>query len=385
MNIKCFLVGGAVRDLALGIVPKDKDYVLTGMTKDAVSILEENGFTLVGEDFPVYLHPVTNEEFALARYERKTGAGYRGFVVDTSADISITDDLARRDLTINSMAIEVHYDFMNPLASTLEPITGDIIDPFGGMIDIANKMLRHTTNAFAEDPVRVLRIARFSARYGFEIHESTKQLIIKMQKSGELKNLVADRIQLELCKAAGEKIFSRFIDGFFTKEIYGDVFGFEGKLLDDMFEMNRWSDRLNFISDPNHRLAVAFAHVPMSEMVRLKFKNRVIKLREALHVEEFFNLQDTHTDEQVVKLFNALKRFGVANHSNAEFTDDFWRFIHQASGLSNSMLMIAVITDLQKIDVGAEIEKAGITAKSEIKDFVANLQIKSIKKSLMID
>lgn len=384
MVMKCFLVGGAVRDMVLGISPKDCDYVLTGMTKDAIDILEENGFTLVGEDFPVYLHPETGCEFALARYERKSGSGYRGFVVDTSADISITDDLARRDLTMNSMAVEVDFDFDDPLASSLEPRTGDIIDPFGGVFDIEQKMLRHTTLAFTEDPVRVLRIARFAARYGFEIHESTKQLMVKMQEAGELKHLQPDRIQLELTKASNEKVFSRFIDSLFTEDIFGDIFGVHLSDRAVRFSANKYSDRLNFIKKPEHRLAVAFVTFEQDELIKLKFKNSVIKLHRAANTDILFRTTAAKTHYDAVVLFDVLKKFGLNNKSNREFADDFLVFMSDVSETLNSFLLWRVVNDLLNLEIGVAIESAGVSGK-QIKPFVDELCVDTIKKSLLIN
>ena len=189
-NLKqVYLVGGAVRDKLLNIKSKDNDYVVIGETPKT---MESLGFVPIGSDFPVYLHPKTKEEYALGRTERKSGKGYTGFVVDASPTVTLEEDLARRDLTINSMALDEH---------------GNIIDPFNGQTDLQNKTLRHTTEAFVEDPVRVLRIARFLARYGsdWRIHPSTYALMRELKNKGELNHLVSERVWLETEKALGEK------------------------------------------------------------------------------------------------------------------------------------------------------------------------------------
>lgn len=189
-NLKqVYLVGGAVRDKLLNIKSKDNDYVVIGETPKT---MESLGFVPIGSDFPVYLHPKTKEEYALGRTERKSGKGYTGFVVDASPAVTLEEDLARRDLTINSMALDEH---------------GNIIDPFNGQTDLQNKTLRHTTEAFVEDPVRVLRIARFLARYGsdWRIHPSTYALMRELKNKGELNHLVPERVWLETEKALGEK------------------------------------------------------------------------------------------------------------------------------------------------------------------------------------
>jgi tRNA nucleotidyltransferase (CCA-adding enzyme) len=184
-----YLVGGAVRDLLLNVKSKDNDYVVIGETPEA---MEARGFIPIGSDFPVYLHPKTKEEYALGRTERKSGKGYTGFVVDASPSVTLEDDLARRDLTINAMALDEN---------------DNIIDPFNGQTDLKNKVLRHTTAAFVEDPVRVLRIARFLARYGsqWSIHPSTYTLMQELKNKGELNHLVPERVWLETEKALGEK------------------------------------------------------------------------------------------------------------------------------------------------------------------------------------
>ena len=182
-------MGGAVRDSLLGHESKDKDYVVVGATTQTMTSL---GFQSVGSDFPVFLHPETKDEYALARTERKNGKGYTGFAVDASTSVTLDEDLARRDLTINSMALDVN---------------GLVIDPFNGQADLKNKVLRHTTEAFSEDPVRVLRVARFLARYGEEwtIHPDTYALMKQLRDHGELTHLVSERVWKETEKALGEK------------------------------------------------------------------------------------------------------------------------------------------------------------------------------------
>lgn len=194
-NIKIYLVGGAVRDKLLGLDPKDKDYVVVGATpNDLLSV----GFTQVGADFPVFLHPETKDEYALARIERKTGNGYSGFSCDFDKNVTLKDDLSRRDLTINSMAMDDK---------------NNVIDPYNGQEDLKNKILRHTTNAFREDPVRVLRICRFAARYSdFTIHEDTKKLMKEIVSSGELDHLTKERVWMELKKTFTEAKPSKFFE-----------------------------------------------------------------------------------------------------------------------------------------------------------------------------
>ena len=190
--MRAFRVGGAIRDELMGRVAKDHDWVVVGSTTE--EMLAE-GFQQVGADFPVFLHPVTKEEFALARQERKTGPGYHGFETHFEPDVTLEQDLFRRDLTINAMA---------------EDDDGVIIDPFGGQEDLKNGVLRHVSEAFAEDPVRVLRVARFAARYDLEVHADTKQLMKDMVAAGELDHLTPERVWVEFAKAMMEEFPYRF-------------------------------------------------------------------------------------------------------------------------------------------------------------------------------
>ena len=193
--MQVYLVGGAVRDQLLGRPIKDKDFVVVGAT---VNEMLDAGFQQVGADFPVFLHPVSREEYALARTERKQGLGYQGFSVHASIDVSLKDDLQRRDLTINAMAIEVTS------LTDDTPISGDVIDYYGGLQDIENKTLRHVSSAFNEDPLRVLRTARFYSRYydlGFTIADDTLVLMRELVASGELTHLSSERIWQESSRA----------------------------------------------------------------------------------------------------------------------------------------------------------------------------------------
>ena len=184
--MKTYLVGGAVRDNLLNLPVRERDWVVVGGSPEAML---EQGFRAVGKDFPVFLHPSTQEEYALARTERKQGQGYHGFACHYAADVSLEDDLARRDLTINAMA---------------QDDTGILIDPYGGQTDLQARVLRHVTEAFSEDPLRVLRLARFAARFkhlGFYIAPETMRLMQAIVASGELTTLPHERLWQELNKA----------------------------------------------------------------------------------------------------------------------------------------------------------------------------------------
>ena len=197
MTAATFLVGGAVRDELLGLPVSERDWVVTGSTPEA---LMEQGFRQVGAAFPVFLHPESGEEYALARTERKSGHGYHGFAVDFHPGVTLEEDLARRDLTINAMARDA---------------SGRLIDPFGGSADLEARVLRHVSPAFVEDPLRVLRVARFAARFaglGFTVHPETLELMRSIAASGELEHLAAERIWTELVAGLGTGAPRRFIE-----------------------------------------------------------------------------------------------------------------------------------------------------------------------------
>jgi len=184
--MQVFLVGGAVRDEQLGLPVKERDWCVVGATTDQLLDL---GYRQVGKDFPVFLHPDTGEEYALARTERKTAAGYHGFAFNTSPDVTLEEDLSRRDLTINAIA---------------KDCTGNLIDPFNGLRDLENRLIRHVSGSFSEDPVRILRTARFSARFadlGFRIAPETRDLMRQMVADGEADALVPDRVWKEAAVA----------------------------------------------------------------------------------------------------------------------------------------------------------------------------------------
>ncbi len=193
-GLECYEVGGAVRDALLGLPVHDRDWVVVGTTPERMS---ELGFRPVGRDFPVFLHPVTHEEYALARTERKTGRGYRGFIVQCAPEVSLEDDLRRRDLTINAIA---------------RAADGTIIDPWGGRRDLQDGVLRHVSEAFAEDPVRILRVARFAARFErFTVAPETLELMRAMVAVGEVDALVPERIWQEVSRGLMERRPSRML------------------------------------------------------------------------------------------------------------------------------------------------------------------------------
>ncbi len=191
--MKIYSVGGSVRDELLGLPVADRDYVVVGATPEQMAAL---GYKAVGKDFPVFLHPGTHEEYALARTERKTARGYHGFEFHTAPEVTLEQDLARRDVTINAIAMDE---------------AGHLVDPFGGVADLKARVLRHVGTAFVEDPVRILRVARFAARFGFAIAPETHELMRRMVASGEADALVAERVWQEVARGLMEEQPSRMV------------------------------------------------------------------------------------------------------------------------------------------------------------------------------
>src|SRR6266850_267939 len=258
IRVKAYVVGGAVRDELLGLPLKDRDYVVVGATPEE---MERQGYKPVGKDFPVFLHPSTHEEHALARTERKSGRGYKGFTVHASPDVTLEDDLRRRDLTINAMA---------------KAEDGSLIDPFGGKKDLEQGVLRHVSDAFAEDPVRILRVARFAARFGFKVHEKTLQLMREMVASGEADHLVAERVWQEFSKGLAEKHPEKMFEVL-------EACGFSTKFLPELAVKQK---QLQQAAESNASLAARFALLawPLDESqaealcARLRAPNEVREL-----------------------------------------------------------------------------------------------------------
>lgn len=215
-EMQLYLVGGAVRDALLGLPMQDRDWVVVGATPQSLLDL---GFVPVGKDFPVFLHPQTHEEFALARTERKTGPGYHGFAVHAAPDVTLHDDLARRDITINAIAVSSYYKSANGQFDAFSPdqidawqSSGALIDPHGGLTDLRARVFRHVSPAFREDPVRILRVARLAARFAdFSVAPETLALMREMVTHGEVDHLVSERVWQELARGLMEATPSRML------------------------------------------------------------------------------------------------------------------------------------------------------------------------------
>ncbi|WP_062262968.1 multifunctional CCA addition/repair protein [Endozoicomonas arenosclerae] len=256
--MKIFLVGGAVRDKLLNLPVKDHDWVVVGSSPEE---MKSQGFQPVGQDFPVFLHPQSKEEYALARTERKSGHGYGGFVFHTAPDVTLEEDLIRRDLTINAMA---------------EDSQGQLHDPYGGKKDLENRLLRHVSSAFQEDPLRILRVARFAARFhhlGFKVAPETLQLMTRMVESGEASYLVPERVWQETVRALSEP----------SPQIYFEV----------LFACNAMSvvmpDWIPFISAPATGLKALEAAVKEGKPEEIRFA-ATFSTESGLNVEQIKSL-----------------------------------------------------------------------------------------------
>ncbi len=290
MTMKIYTVGGYVRDQLLGIPSKDKDWVVVGATPEQMGKL---GYTAVGKDFPVFLHPKTKQEYALARTERKTAVGYTGFSFNTNIDVSLEDDLIRRDLTVNAIA---------------QDADGNIIDPYNGQQDLENRILRHVSPAFVEDPLRVLRVARFAARFaylGFSIAEETLALMQEITNSGEIASLVAERVWQELHLALQTK----------NPEIFFKVLRDCGALkvllpeIDCLFGVPQTKEYHPEIDTGVHTLMVLEQAVKLSDDTEVRFAALVHDLGKGLTPEEEWPRHINHENRGVEPVKQLCNRF----------------------------------------------------------------------------
>ncbi|MBF0752352.1 MULTISPECIES: multifunctional CCA addition/repair protein [unclassified Pasteurella] len=326
--MKIYLVGGAVRDQLLGLPVKDRDWVIVGATPDH---LLTQGYQQVGKDFPVFLNPKTKEEYALARTERKSGNGYTGFICDFSENITLEQDLIRRDLTINAMAQDKQ---------------GNLHDPYHGKQDLEKRILRHISPAFAEDPLRVLRVARFAARFhqlGFKIAPETLRLMKNLTQSGELSHLTAERVWLETEKALNEK----------HPEIYFDVLHQIDALTILFPELNALYGIPN---PPQHHPEIdSFVHtmLVLQQAVKLTENNPELNqsavrfaavchdLGKALTPKEILPHHYGHESAGIKPTRSLCKRLKVPNYYQelAELTCEYHTHIHKAFELRPETLM----------------------------------------------
>jgi len=314
--MQVYLVGGAVRDRLLGREVSERDWVVVGATPGE---LERAGFIPVGRDFPVFLHPKTKEEHALARLERKVAPGYRGFTTEFSPDVKLEDDLRRRDLTINAMA---------------QDGTGNIVDPYGGQRDLEARLLRHVSEAFAEDPVRILRVARFAARYaplGFHVADETLALMRQMVADGEANALVAERVWTETEKALGEPCPDVFIsvlrDCGALKVVYPEIDGLFG-----VPQPEKWHPE---IDTGIHQLMALREAVKLGGSVAVRFAVLMHDLGKGATPADKLPSHPGHEDAGVALVEQLAARLRVPNHLRelAVMTARYHTHVHRASEL----------------------------------------------------
>ncbi|MFZ2724625.1 MAG: multifunctional CCA addition/repair protein [Methylococcaceae bacterium] len=317
-----YLVGGAVRDTLLNYPVKERDWVVVGATPED---MEKQGFRAVGKDFPVFLHPKTKEEYALARTERKTAHGYKGFAVFASPEVSLEQDLLRRDLTINAMAMDTQRQ---------------VIDYYGGQQDLQRRLLRHVSPAFVEDPVRILRVARFAARYaslGFSVAEETNQLMQAMVEAGEVDYLVPERVWAELIKALSENTPAAF---FYTLRNCGAL----AKIFPEIEALFNVPQPANYhpeIDTGLHSLMVLEQAALLSTKTTVRFAALVHDLGKALSPKDNLPHHYGHERTGLSVLKKLCQRLRVPNHysSLALLVMEYHTHCHKVKELRASTLV----------------------------------------------
>ena len=370
LNPKIFLVGGAVRDIILGNTPKDFDYVVVGATPEWML---ERGYKQVGAAFPVFLHPDSGSEYALARRERKVAPGYHGFEVEFSKDVSLEEDLSRRDLTINSIAMSSD---------------NEIIDPFNGREDLKNGIIRHTSEAFAEDPLRVMRVARFAARYSFLIHPDTENLCKKLVDAGELDHLSADRIWSELEKLFSEKRSSIGLKFLSKIGALHSVNRMRGLVKDEPEDFRHYDHDIEPTLSPMEKMffGLNLSDLTNNELMEFRVPNDVVrnfKFNSAIHkllMEKAFN--EPNLNALIVKTFDTFRE----EIKNGKLNDTRLFFANTMKGTGDS---VSSKKTLIKIDWAFKslldldfTELVKVLKPSEIKEFVHQKKIDVVTKAM---
>lgn len=359
MYPKIYLVGGAVRDLVMGVTPKDQDFVITGANEKWLTDL---GFTRVGMSFPVFHHPITGDEYALARVERKTGEGYNGFTVDTE-DVTIEQDLYRRDLTMNAMAIDLD--------------TGKWIDPYDGFNDIEAGVIRHVSDAFSEDPLRVIRVARFVARYGFDVAPETFDMCIKMVMDGQLDTIAPERIWAEMYKLLSEPYADSGL--LFLNRILAFEYSDRLKFIDK----NRITSELTFITSVEDKVVCVLNRsvandpkkaqhykIPNEIVLRMRFYDAFMEI-----YDKYLNWS-TDMCQSIVKFYDTFKNRYLSHETIDEFFNVYDIQDHYMIGIMKRCLTKLSAIDFTEITKGKSI--------AEIKEIVWNTKISVVRSELYV-
>lgn len=309
--MKMYVVGGAVRDVLLGLNPHDVDYVVVGSSPEE---MVKEGFTQVGADFPVFLDQI-GQEFALARTERKSSAGYHGFEVNADSSVTLEQDLLRRDLTINAMAVD--NDVWGEFVKTRNPAL--VIDPYNGVVDLKNKTLKHVSEAFAEDPLRVLRVARFRGRYGFAIHADTISLMARLVEQGEIATLTPERVWVEFEKGLMGEFPYSFVE---TLELVGAM----------------------SVLIPEYNSLDAFYPLSDAGLLQLDLMNRFVALFRSVdpqHLDAVFDRMKAPNDVRAM-----LKKIAVIEHylNNKRTPEAILAVLEQTGVFKKSLDLLKIVT-----------------------------------------
>ena len=350
--MEIYLVGGAIRDRLLDLPSGEKDWVVVHATPSEMKHL---GYKQVGKSFPVFIHPETGEEYALARKEVKTGTGYHGFDFDANPDITLEEDLSRRDLTINAIA---------------ENKDGEIIDPFKGREDLSKRVLRHVSEAFKEDPLRVLRIARFRAKLfnlGFNIADETTKLVTKIVASGELSSLVPERVWMETEKALNESRFDQYFKtliefGAFD-QVYPDLSGIDK----DFFSQSIFQEASQVNISSKYRFATIF--FALMEQEQESIKNRVESMQNNMNLPNKFKELPLQINQSMFLISKDIEQY------NAEYILTLLETLDVIRRPNHLEDVIAVITMGQDQDLD---EKVALLQKSA--DLARSIKISNLNE-----
>jgi tRNA nucleotidyltransferase/poly(A) polymerase len=352
INMEIYEVGGCVRDRLLGLDPKDIDYVVVGSSIDEMTKL---GYELVGKDFPVFIHPTNGCEYALARTERKVGAGYGGFETEV-ANVSLEEDLFRRDLTINAIARDKQ---------------GNNIDPYNGQQDLDNKILRHVSNHFAEDPVRILRIARFAARYDFKIADETYDLMKEMVVNGEFDHLTKERVWKELEKTLTEPHIENFFGALERINALGKIFSFNNFQGKDFLKPGNTFDQ---------NLCHIFSYCDEKEIKQWKMPEREQQL--IIDYKKYYQNENLYTQLSIQEKLTFIT-LTKAMHDNTYANDllelcvNYRNFKGNEINIDNEKSALGKdISQLKSIDYAQLV--ASVTDKRMIKQVRENAQIEAL-------
>ena len=360
--MKIYKVGGYVRDKLMGLEPKDCDYVVVGSSESEMLNL---GYTLVGKDFPVFHHPETGDEYALARTERKTGLGYGGFEVDTKG-VTLEEDLFRRDLTINAMALDDNEN---------------LIDPYHGKEDLKNHTLRHVSEHFKEDPVRILRIARFSARYNFSIAEETLKMMREMVDNGEFDHLTEERVWKEFEKTLSEQYIENFFINLEKIGALEKLPGFDTIIEKEFFNFIRVNSEMRF--DLN--LVHIFSQISNKDLKTWKIPSNLIqKINIFSEWKEIGKYYSTMNNVEKLKFIQQNK--GLHSQENIEhnlYLINFylnWKTKNNISFENEVELLRKDILTLKSVNY-EDIVKEALANKQKPKEEVKNIQLSLLDRS----